>query len=128
MTYQRERQYIFQLLNTVLSSNDVPCETTGLDWNVIYKLCKYHKIDNMVAYKVCSEPFASIIPEDIVSKFRLSLHKAKVREAVQHIEYEQLQQLFEENKIRNIPLKGSILKYYYPSPDMRFMMDLDILC
>lgn len=129
--YQREKSYIFQLLNSILcDSNDknFQYDISELNWEYIYKLCSYHKIDNIIAYKVCSDPISTMIPQNIVNKFKLSMQKAKAREAVQEIEYEQILQSFEEQGIKNIPLKGSVLKYYYPSPDMRFMVDLDILC
>ena len=131
MEYQREKSYIFQLLNSILcdsNDKDFQYNISELNWEYIYKLCSYHKIDNIIAYKVCSDPISTMIPQNIVNKFKLSMQKAKAREAVQEIEYEQILQSFEEQGIKNIPLKGSVLKYYYPSPDMRFMVDMDILC
>ena len=131
MEYQREKNCIFQLLNNILydrNDKDFQYDINELNWECIYKLCSYHKIDNIVAYKVCNNPISTMIPQNIVNKFKLSMQKAKAKEAVQEIEYEQILQSFEEQGIKNIPLKGSVLKYYYPSPDMRFMVDLDILC
>ena len=50
-----------------------------------------------------------------------------MRETIQYHEYEKLTKLFEEEGIERMLLKGGLLKYEYPSQDMRFLTDLDIL-
>lgn len=42
-------------------------------------------------------------------------------------ELESVCTLFEKNKIFHIPLKGSVLRNYYPKPEMRTSCDMDIL-
>lgn len=124
MSKTKEHKYIFKMLKAVLSDNySLPIEE-GLDWNYIYKLCKFHRIDNIIGY-LSNEQIN--MPEDIYKQFKLAMQKGKVREVNQCFELQIIQKKFEEYGIENIPLKGSILKYYYPSPDMRFLTDLDIL-
>ena len=54
-------------------------------------------------------------------------YAAAVREAVQQRELEALLARFEEEKIIVLPLKGSVIKYLYPKPAMRYMSDIDLL-
>lgn len=124
MSKTREHKYIFKMLKAVLSDNYSLTIEEGLDWNYIYKLCKFHRIDNIIGY-LSNEQIN--MPEDIYKQFKLAMQKGKVREVNQCFELQMIQKKFEEYGIENIPLKGSILKYYYPSPDMRFLTDLDIL-
>lgn len=124
MSRTREHKYIFKMLNAVLNDNYSLTVEEGLDWNYIYKLCKFHRIDNIIGY-LSNEQIN--MPEDIYKQFRLAMQKGKVREVNQSFELQVIQEKFEEYEIENIPLKGSILKYYYPSSDMRFLTDLDIL-
>ncbi len=42
-------------------------------------------------------------------------------------ELENISKLFEEEKIPFIPLKGSVIRNYYPKPEMRESCDIDIL-
>lgn len=128
MQHQKENRFIFQLINAVLHKNQIKLSESELDWNYIYNMCRYHKIDNLVAYQICNLEEHIRPPKEIFDKFKLSMYKGKAREAIQYTEQERITQIFEEHGIPNIPLKGSVLKYFYPSPDMRFMVDLDILC
>ncbi|MCI5744682.1 MAG: nucleotidyltransferase family protein [Erysipelotrichaceae bacterium] len=45
----------------------------------------------------------------------------------QDFEYQNLCELFKQNSIDYIPLKGSFLKYYYPKIEDRLMGDIDVL-
>lgn len=120
----REQKYIFKMLKAVLSDNYTLTVEKGLDWDYIYKLCKFHHIDNIIGYLSNKQGY---MPEEIYKRFKLAMQKGQVREINQYYELQMIQKKFEEYKIENIPLKGSILKKYYPSPDMRFLTDLDIL-
>lgn len=50
-----------------------------------------------------------------------------LRTAVQVKELGELEQCFEEAGVVNQPMKGAILRFLYPSPEMREMSDIDIL-
>ncbi len=52
---------------------------------------------------------------------------AAAREAIQQRELEALFARFEAEKITVLPLKGCIIKYLYPKPEMRNMSDIDLL-
>lgn len=124
----KEQKLIFQLIQSALKeeySVSIPSDT---DWNYIYQFCKYQKIDNLVAYGVerCGEQ--EQIPAQIRALFARAKQIGMAREATQHFSLQDILQKFEKNGIESIPLKGSQLKQCYPSADMRFLTDLDILC
>ena len=123
MNKAREQKYVFLMLKAVLTNSKLSVED-NLDWDYIYKLCKFHRIDNIIGY-IPNQQLK--MPENIYQKFQLAKQKGMVREINQHFELQMIIDKFEEYKIENIPLKGSIIKNYYPSPDMRFLTDLDIL-
>ena len=50
-----------------------------------------------------------------------------LRTAVQVKELEELERCFEEAGVVNQPMKGAVLRFLYPSPEMREMSDIDIL-
>lgn len=52
-------------------------------------------------------------------KFKSDYKKGMAKEATQHITVEQILKTFEENHIACMPLKGYLVKYLYPQPDMR---------
>ena len=61
MNKRKELKYIFKMLKAVLSDNYTLTVEKNLDWNYIYKLCKFHHIDNIIGYisnqKICQKIF-----------------------------------------------------------------------
>ena len=102
---------------------EIPSET--LDFELLFKLSKEHQSENLVY--VSLERLGLDVPEDIMRKFRQCTEKAIVREARQELELREICGAFAAEGIRHIPLKGSVMKYMYPSPDLRQNGDMDIL-
>lgn len=50
-----------------------------------------------------------------------------IRTLTQIMELKQIEKRFEEDHIKNQPMKGARMKYIYPAPEMREMSDIDIL-
>lgn len=124
MDKTREHKYIFKMLKAVLNDNYSLTVEEGLDWDYIYKLCKYHRINNIIGYLSNEQ---TKMPEDIYKMFKLDMQKGIVREANQHFELQQIQKKFEEYGIENVPLKGSVLKTIILHQICSFLTDLDIL-
>lgn len=67
------------------------------------------------------------LPEEYVIKFRNRVMYSIMKTATQVTEMRVILERFEEEQIVNQPMKGSCLKFIYPSPEMREMGDIDIL-
>lgn len=67
------------------------------------------------------------LEEEWVMKFRCRVMSSIMKTATQVSEIKELINRFEKNGIINQPMKGSCLKFIYPSPEMREMGDVDIL-
>lgn len=67
------------------------------------------------------------VAEEWIVKFRGRVLDSVMRTATQVTELKELIRQFEERQIVNQPMKGSCLKFIYPSPEMREMSDIDIL-
>ena len=108
---------------------DRELDTKGIDITAampdIYKLAKHHDVAHIVAYAVkkygikCDEETAKKLDKQyLVSIYRY-----------QHQTYDLsvILNAFENAKISHIPLKGSVLRAYYPQQWMRTGCDIDIL-
>ena len=90
----------------------------------LYKIAKKHDLAHMLAgaeaLRGCemSPELASAISKDKIL--------ATYRHARQRSEYERLLELFEEEKIPFMPLKGSVLRAHYPNPADRTSSDIDL--
>lgn len=128
MRREKEQKALFQLIKSVLLEEPITIEVEGLDWKYLQQLCKYQKIDNLVSYGILPLQEQEKIPADVVCAMQKAQQKGIAREATQYFSLQEIQQKFEEEQIEHLPLKGAQLKKEYPSPDMRFLTDLDILC
>jgi len=126
-TIQREKMYLIHLLATVLHAAQPQKPPENLDWATLYKLSTKHCVANMVTYSLSKLSHDSKPPHEILVQFQNDCKKGMAKEATQHITVEQVLKTFEENHIACMPLKGYLIKYLYPQPDMRMMSDVDIL-
>lgn len=67
------------------------------------------------------------IPEEVVARIKPYLIKSTMKTLAQVQAAKELQEAFERAGIRNQVLKGSVLKFIYPRPEMREMSDVDIM-
>lgn len=92
-----------------------------MDLDAIYQLSSYHSLTSIVAFsleKVMHLPH----------EFDQAKKKAIRKLALFDIEREKVFQSLNSEKIWFLPLKGIILKDYYPQYGMREMADNDLLC
>lgn len=91
----------------------------------LYNLAKKHDVAHIVADVLYKR---KLMPNyEISTEYKNYLMVALIR--YQQITYELLRMcdLFEENKIPHIPLKGACIRQYYPEPWLRTSCDIDIL-
>ena len=85
----------------------------------IIKFAEYHSVEKIIYSSLKS--IGIIIPEDFEKLNKVLLQKA----IVQDCELESISNSFNEHNIYHLPLKGSLLKTYYPSFEYRSMADID---
>ncbi|MBQ8133616.1 MAG: nucleotidyltransferase family protein [Clostridia bacterium] len=111
------------------SINDIKPESSylcGSDWSELIKLCKIHKITALVNIAVSKADDDVILPE-IKQSFNKEYLKAVRVNILFDAESGRIFRLFKENHICNLPLKGCVLKDYYPETFLRQMGDIDVL-
>lgn len=74
-----------------------------------------------------AENHSGVIRSEIKQKFEKQILTAIYRYENINSELETLKTAFEEEKIPFIPLKGSVIRQYYPEPWLRTSCDIDIL-
>ena len=91
----------------------------------IYKISKSHDLTHLLADVF--DRHSLIDDSQMVEKFRIQRNLAIYRYEQMQYEFEQICLAFDEEKIPYIPLKGAIVRKYYPEPWMRTSCDIDIL-
>ena len=97
----------------------------NFDWDNALDTAKNHQIIPMLYYGAQSSGIAP--PTEIMQFLELATFKNISVSQNQLYALEQIYKAFDENGIDYMPLKGSVLKYIYPKPEMRPMGDADIL-
>ena len=106
-------------------------QMAAMDLCQIYRMAEKHSM-RAVAYYGLQAWFASADPapaeaEEVLSRWKEAYHKAIRKNLLFDIERERLEAFMEEQGIWYMPLKGSLLKEWYPQAGMREMADNDIL-
>ena len=104
----------------------------------LYRLSKAHDVAHLVGDALNKSGVFENLPADIDENERATIAKVKEKFDEQiftavyryeniNYELEQICKTLEEAKIPFIPLKGSVIRKYYPEPWMRTSCDIDIL-
>jgi hypothetical protein len=117
--------FLIKLLKAILHGQNPPSVPLDLNLNRLYKLSAWHSVANMAYYGLIK--VRPLLSSNDIHPFLDARNKALVKEARQELEVEMILAALEQSGIKYMPLKGYILKRFYPQPDMRLMADIDIL-
>lgn len=120
MFYQK-----IQIIIDYINKKESFDKTNDLDINYLIKLCKNHSL--LPLLYVSLKKYNIELTEEQEKFLSKSYQTAVYSEAVQETEKSVILERLCNNNIKCMPLKGSVLKYLYPSPELRTMSDLDIL-
>ncbi len=93
--------------------------------SALYAVSKHHDLAHIVAAVLYSNNVE--IEKEVASKFSKEEILSVYRYEQMKYAYEEICEAFEEEQIPYIPLKGSIIRPYYPQESMRTSCDIDIL-
>ena len=91
----------------------------------LFRLAKRHELAHIVGNAVCREGILS--DNTARAAFEKEAFTALYRYEVMEKELFSLSALFEKEKLPFMPLKGAVLRAWYPSPWMRNSCDIDVL-
>ena len=117
---------LFSIMRTALQGTPVPQEIksyTEEQVTELLALAKMHDLGHIVANVFLEN---NIFPEN-APKYQRTAFKALYRYEGQAFELSRVCELLAKEEIPFIPLKGSVLRKYYPQPWMRTSCDIDIL-
>ncbi len=119
------KKYFLQMVNASIKGLPVPMCPENISGELIYKLSVRNAVQGIL-YLAVQSGAVTLSPE-IESKLQKSYMAILAREATQQEEIDYIRSAFNEENIEFMFLKGTHLKSLYPIPEMRFMVDMDIL-
>ncbi len=124
----RTAEIFFALLRSAVVGEPLPIskdELTEETLHKLYLLSKKHDLAHLVSYALDREALLPVgkLGEAFKSVQMLAIYRAETT----RFAYDEIKVTLEEAKIPFIPLKGSILRAYYPESWMRTSCDIDVL-
>ncbi len=124
---------IYELLilavSVALGFKDAKLINPDLDDATLRSLLRLAEKQNIAHLLSLGLEKAGIVPGD--EQLKKSFSDYQIMTLIRHeqriFELDRISKLFEENKIRHLPLKGSVLNQYYPEAWLRNSCDIDIL-
>ena len=117
--------YFLHLLKCGLKSEKPEEPPVGIDFEAIFKLAKKQDVENIVFLSI--DQLENNIDSNLYSIWQEAYYKRMKYSVFQDMALEELIEVFTKAGIDCMPLKGSVIKNYYPSPDLRCMGDIDFL-
>lgn len=127
MKHEKEINYLIELVKCAVTDNIPSIPEKDIDWELIYKLSKLHKILSTVYFGISKLPkeIVSNIPH--IDNYTLAYKKNLVLDANKTFELTRIKEQLGNHHVDYVLLKGSVIKYIYPDTSMRRMGDIDIL-
>ncbi|MEG2080441.1 MAG: nucleotidyltransferase family protein [Oscillospiraceae bacterium] len=122
---QIAKEYLKCLVASSINEVELPALPENVNINILYNLAMRNRVSVMLY--LAFQGKKNDLPKEVFLSLEKSYSASMMREISQEEELKFIRKTFTENKIDFLLLKGSHLKKLYPSPAMRFMVDMDIL-
>lgn len=118
-------EYLIELLKCAVTGSEISEPDESIDFEKIYEIAGRHNVQMTAYYGI--KKLKSSLPAEIGAKWE-NMHLHGISRSIRQLaELKKICDVFTKEKIVHMPLKGSLIKHMYPSPDMRNMADMDIL-
>lgn len=114
--------YTCRLLSAVLSNTKPPCLPENMTPCGLYEFQKAQDVSNLAYVALKQLGFSDAQLKDYCDDYKLNL----LREARFELATQQVFEALEKEKIPFIPLKGVVIKNYFPNPSLRTFTDVDL--
>ena len=123
-----QEQLMYILSNSIRGKNEYNIRSDIKSLDDIFNEAKAHKVDGFIYYYL-NKNFLKLNEENkiILNTIKKDVFLESVRQS-QHIKIiSKVLEEFNKNNIPVIVLKGLVVRYLYPQPDLRTMSDADFL-
>ncbi len=126
-----DKRQIWNFIYFIRLPLEEECDTSKIkdpNWELMYRLSLSHNVAALgyTAARIMKDKGSSI-SEELLRKWKAKSDQSTMQCLYQQAEQEELAVAFEEARIPLIFLKGSVLRDWYPAPELRSMSDIDVL-
>lgn len=121
----KTKEYFLKMVASVLCEQPIPSYSTDVDIKQLYRLCSKNSVQGFLYLAIKNGNI--IVDEALENNLQNRYMTNLMRDAIQDDERNFIRRRFSEENINFMLLKGSHLKELYPVPEIRYMVDMDIL-
>lgn len=127
LTDKQKEKFItyIDLLASVINKTEPPTLPDDFDWDFIRRTAERNSVLNLIGY--CMDKVNIKPPKNVYDLILNNLNYEILKESSQLHDVEHILKDFDDEGVRNVPLKGYFMKRLYPQSDFRTMGDIDIL-
>lgn len=118
-------KFFVECVKKGIQEGKIECIPDGLDYKKFYNLCASHSM-SVVVFKALEGVKDKLLPQFLAALQR-SVHRHVMLDVQSEYDIATVLTAFEEHGLKYMPLKGYHLKKLYPSTDMRYTSDCDVL-
>ncbi|MBQ7793024.1 MAG: nucleotidyltransferase family protein, partial [Clostridia bacterium] len=122
MANSKTAAQLIEIIGAVIKGIKPDISGQDINWYELYALAMAHSVANILAY-AADETTPDAVCNELAKQSALAFARCSAYE----YETQRICAEFEKRNIAYMPLKGYIMREYYPSLEMRTMCDIDIL-
>lgn len=119
-----ESEYLIKLIKCAINEEDFVKPPENIDLNKLFKLAVSQQVYSIV---VSTLEKNGILNEQQMKKWKIAHMSEMQKILTMNVERENILNILEESEVDYMPLKGLIVREYYPKASMRQMSDNDIM-
>lgn len=121
----KESHYFFDVIIATIKGESIPTPPKDMNWDLFLKTVIEQQFVSLIASALENN---SEIPADVLDELKKYKNNEFKRILFVQNEFNEIKDMLISHGIRYMPLKGSIIKTYYPKSSYRQMTDIDLLC
>ena len=120
-----EERYLLDVLSAFLDGRPLEPIPKGASTNAFLRAAREQRVSQIVAYMALKNP--GVLPPQLTAKLVDDLNRAVGIEVAQTAEFNAVNRAFVDAGVRFMPLKGFVMRDYYPERYLRLVGDYDAL-
>ena len=121
----KESHYFFDIIIATIKDKPLPAPPKDMNWKLFLSTVVEQQFVSLIASALENN---SEIPTDVLNELKQYKNNEFKRILCVQNEFNEIKDMLISHGIRYMPLKGSIIRTYYPKSSYRQMSDIDLLC
>lgn len=123
-SFDSVKEYFLACVSAVINGVETPDIPDSVDENLVYNLAVRNSAQALLYF---ANENRRVFSDEVSLRLKKAYQASTLRHMSQLAELEKIRKEFSGEHIPFMLLKGSHLKGLYPKPEMRFMVDMDVL-